>query len=64
MKLALYAQSPVSGRWIRMSENGKDCTYKSFDEALEDCQRMNDTVTTIKVKNLTTKEIVYQGSRP
>lgn len=64
MKFALYGQSAVTGRWIRMSENGKDCIYKSLEEALKDCERMSSTVKVIKVKNLTTKEIVYQGNRP
>lgn len=64
MKYALYAQSPVSGRWIRVAKAGKDCIYTSLEEALKDCERLAYAVEVVKVKNLTTKETVYQGSRP
>lgn len=64
MKFALYGQSAVTGRWIRVAKAGKDCIYTSLEEALKDCKRLAYAVKVVKVKNLTTKEIVYQGNRP
>ena len=68
MKYALYG---LGNRWLRMGKQDipnvskyYDCVYSSLEEALEDSKRFAERIQIIKIKNLDTKEIVYQGKRP
>lgn len=68
MRYALYGKS---NRWFRRAKQEidgigplKDCVYGSVESALEDSKNFGEWITQIKIKNLDTKEIVYQGNRP
>ena len=67
MRLALYGKG---NRWLRMGKQDipnvskyYDCVYSSIEDAMEDSKRFADRIEVIKIKDLDTKEIVYQGKR-
>ena len=68
MKFALYGKG--LGNWLRMTKQEIDgvspvrnCVYASIEDAMNDAVRFPQKITTIKIKNLDTKAIVYQGNR-
>lgn len=68
MRYALYGKGERT--WIRRAKQEidgvsplKNCVYTSVESALEDSKSYGENITQIKIKNLDTKEIVYQGNR-